>query len=79
MKFLALIVLFLCKTLSLIYLDSSYTQNDSDGTYSKPFADFGILNDLMSNDPGPITIFIKNMISLSQTFAFENRILILSA
>lgn len=79
MKFLAINFLFLCKTLSLIYLDSSYSQNDSDGTYAKPFSEFGILNELMSNNSDPLTICIKNIISIPQAFIFENRTLIFSA
>lgn len=81
MKFLALNVLFLCKTLSVIYLDSSYSEKDSDGSYSKPFSDSIILHNIINNSSAPktTTIFIKNIVSISQTFVLKNKTLIFLA
>lgn len=74
MKSLVVIfVFFFYEIRCLIYFDSSYNKNDSDGTYIRPFSNFSIMSDWINNESKAINIGVKNLLIISDPFIFVNQ------
>lgn len=70
MKSLVIFMFFFYKMRCIIYFDSSYKNNDSDGSYFRPFIDFSNITDAINNENKAINIGIKNFLVISDPFIF---------
>ena len=55
-------------TSSEIYIDSSYQNNDSDGSLTKPFKDSNIINQIIANGTGSSFFICNNFLITTQIF-----------
>ena len=54
-----------------LYIDSSYTNSDSDGTIERPLNDYGVIGNILTNQLAN-TLIIKEVFLVESSLLLEN-------